>query len=184
MIDLDDIRAAARRLHGVAHRTPLITSRTLDELTGAHVFLKAENLQRAGALTFRGEFNPVASLPGLERQKRVATVSSGTHAQAIALASRLHDAPAPILTPPAAQALGVAARLADGPAVILTPAHAAAGKLAATRGSGAEVIRCDRSAEDRGALLAEPVEAGGFQALHPSGDPRVMAGEGTAGLEL
>jgi threonine dehydratase len=162
MIGLDDIRAAARRLHGVAHRTPLITSRTLDELTGAHVFLKAENLQRVGAFKFRGAFNAVASLPVQERQKGVATVSSGNHAQALALAARLHDVPA----------------------VILMPADAPAGKLAATRGYGAEVIPFDRYAEDRDALLAELVEARGLQAVHPYDDPRVMAGQGTAALEL
>jgi threo-3-hydroxy-L-aspartate ammonia-lyase len=162
MISLDDVRAAARRLHGVAHRTPVITSRTLDELTGAQVFLKAENLQRAGAFKFRGAFNAVASLPAEERRKGVATVSSGNHAQALALAARLHDVPA----------------------VILMPEDAPEGKLAATRGYGAEVIPFDRYAQDREDLLAELVEARGLQPVHPYDDPRVMAGQGTAALEL
>jgi threo-3-hydroxy-L-aspartate ammonia-lyase len=162
MIDLDDVRAAARRLHGVAHRTPVITSRTLDELTGAHVFLKAENLQRAGAFKFRGAFNAVASLPAEERRKGVATVSSGNHAQALALAARLHDVPA----------------------VILMPEDAPEGKLAATRGYGAEVIPFDRYDQDREELLAELVEERGLQPVHPYDDPRVMAGQGTAALEL
>ena len=162
MIELDDVRAAARRLHGVAHRTPVITSRTLDELTGAQVFLKAENLQRAGAFKFRGAFNAVASLPPEERRKGVATVSSGNHAQALALAARLHDVPA----------------------VILMPEDAPEGKLAATRGYGAEVIPFDRYVEDREDLLAELVEERGLQPVHPYDDPRVMAGQGTAALEL
>jgi len=162
MIDLDDIRAAARRLHGVAHRRPVNTSRTLDELTGAHVFLKAENLQRAGAFKFRGAFNAVASLPAEERRGGVATVSSGNHAQALALAARLHDVPA----------------------VILMPEDAPEAKLAATRGYGAEVIPFDRYAQDREALLAELVEARGLQPVHPYDDPGVMAGQGTAALEL
>jgi threonine dehydratase len=162
MIGLDDVRAATRRLHGVAHRTPVITSRTLDELTGAQVFLKAENLQRAGAFKFRGAYNAVASLPPEERRNGVATVSSGNHAQALALAARLHGVPA----------------------VILMPEDAPEGKLAATRGYGAEVIPFDRYAQDREELLAELVEARGLQPVHPYDDPRVMAGQGTAALEL
>jgi threo-3-hydroxy-L-aspartate ammonia-lyase len=162
MIGLDDVRAAARRLHGIAHRTPVITARTLDELTGAQVFLKAENLQRAGAFKFRGAFNAVASLPAEERRQGVATVSSGNHAQALALAARLHDVPA----------------------VILMPEDAPESKLAATRGYGAEVIPFDRYAQDREALLAELVEERGLQPVHPYDDPRVMAGQGTAALEL
>jgi threonine dehydratase len=162
MIGLDDVHAAARRLHGVAHRTPVITSRTLDDHTGAQVFVKAENLQRAGAFKFRGAFNAVASLPAEERRKGVATVSSGNHAQALALAARLHDVPA----------------------VILMPEDAPEGKLAATRGYGAEVIPFDRYAQDREDLLAELVEERGLQPVHPYDDPRVMAGQGTAALEL
>ncbi len=131
MIELADVQAAAGRLEGVAHRTPVITSRTLDELTGARVFLKAENLQRAGAFKFRGAFNAVAALPDAERRAGVATVSSGNHAQALALAARLHDVPA----------------------VILMPEDAPEGKRAATRGYGAEVIPFDRYAEDRDRLL-------------------------------
>ena len=88
MISLEDIHAAARRIAGVAHRTPVLTSRALDEATGAAVFLKAENLQRAGAFKFRGAYNTVASLSDEERARGVATVSSGNHAQAVALAAR------------------------------------------------------------------------------------------------
>ena len=99
MIDLDDVRRAARRIEGVAHRTPAITSRTLDERTGASVVLKPENLQRIGAFKFRGAYNTVASLDPAERAHGVVTASSGNHAQALALSAALHDVPATILMP-------------------------------------------------------------------------------------
>ncbi len=162
MISLDDVRAAARRIDGVAHRTPVLTSRALDEATGATVLLKAENLQRAGAFKFRGAYNAVASLSDEERGRGVATVSSGNHAQALALAARLHGTPA----------------------VILMPDDSPAGKLAATEGHGAEVIRFDRYAEDREQLLAALVAERGLVPVHPYDDERVMAGQGTAALEL
>ncbi len=162
MISLDDVRAAAGRLRGVAHRTPVLTSRALDEATGATVFLKAENLQRVGAFKFRGAYNAVASLTEPERASGVATVSSGNHAQALALAARLHDARA----------------------VILMPDDAPPGKLAATEGHGAEVIRFDRYGQDREALLAALVAERGLVPIHPYDDERVMAGQGTVALEL
>jgi threonine dehydratase len=162
MISLDDVRAAARRIDGVAHRTPVLTSRALDEATGATVLLKAENLQRVGAFKFRGAYNAVASLSDAERARGVATVSSGNHAQALALAARLHGIPA----------------------VILMPDDSPAGKLAATEGHGAEVIRFDRYAQDREELLAELVAERGLVPVHPYDDERVMAGQGTVALEL
>jgi threonine dehydratase len=162
MISLDDVRAAAARIDGLAHRTPVLTSRHLDELTGARVFLKAENLQRIGAFKFRGACNAVACLTAQERARGVATVSSGNHAQALALAARLHGAPA----------------------TILMPSDAPANKLAATRGLGAEVIEFDRYATDREALLAELVAERGLVPVHPYDDERVMAGQGTVALEL
>ena len=162
MISLDDVRAAAGRMRGVAHRTPVLTSRALDEATGATVFLKAENLQRVGAFKFRGAYNAVASLTDAERARGVATVSSGNHAQALALAAQLHDARA----------------------VILMPDDAPAGKLAATEGYGAEVIRFDRYGQDREALLAALVAERGLVPIHPYDDERVMAGQGTVALEL
>jgi threo-3-hydroxy-L-aspartate ammonia-lyase len=162
MISLDDVQAAARRIDGVAHRTPVLTSRALDEAAGATVFLKAENLQRAGAFKFRGAFNAVASLSDEERARGVATVSSGNHAQALSLAARLHGIPA----------------------VILMPDDAPAGKLAATEGHGAEVIRFDRYGQDREELLAELVAERGLVPVHPYDDERVMAGQGTVALEL
>lgn len=163
MISFDDVQAAARRIDGVAHRTPVITGRSLDEATGAgRVLLKAENLQRAGAFKFRGAYNAVASLAPEERRRGVATVSSGNHAQALSLAARLHEVPA----------------------VILMPDDAPAGKLAATRGYGAEVVPFDRYGQDREALLAALVEERGLIPVHPYDDYDVMAGQGTAALEL
>jgi threonine dehydratase len=163
VITLDDVQAAAGRLEGVAHRTPVLTGRLLDEATGAgRVLLKAENLQRAGAFKFRGAYNAVASLTREERARGVATVSSGNHAGALALAARLHEIPA----------------------VILMPDDAPAGKLAATAGYGAEIIGFDRYAQDREALLAALVEERGLVPVHPYDDPRVMAGQGTTALEL
>jgi len=162
MISLDDVRAAARRIDGVAHRTPVLTSRALDDATGATVLLKAENLQRGGAFKFRGAYNAVASLTGAERGRGVATVSSGNHAQALALAARLHGARA----------------------VILMPDDSPAGKLAATEVHGAEVIRFDRYGQDREELLAALVAERDLVPVHPYDDERVMAGQGTVALEL
>lgn len=162
MISLDDVRAAAARLRGVAHRTPVLTSRALDEATGATVLLKAENLQRIGAFKFRGAYNAVASLAEDERARGVATISSGNHAQALALAARLHGIPA----------------------TILMPEDAPPGKVAATASHGATIVRFDRYGQDREALLADLVAAGGQVPVHPYDDDRVMAGQGTVALEL
>jgi len=163
VITLDDVQQAAKRLDQVAHRTPVLTGRQLDEATNTQrVLLKAENLQRAGAFKFRGAYNAVASLEPQQRARGVATVSSGNHAQALSLAARLHEAPA----------------------VILMPEDAPPGKLAATRGYGAEVVLFDRYGEDREALLAALVEERGLVPIHPYDDERVMAGQGTATLEL
>jgi threonine dehydratase len=162
VITVDDVRAAAARIEGLAHRTPVLTSRALDEATGARVFLKAENLQRVGAFKFRGACNAVSLLSTEERERGVATVSSGNHAQALALAAQLH---------------GVKA-------TILMPDDAPAGKRAATRGYGAEVIGFDRYAVDREELLAELIAERGLVPIHPYDDPRIMAGQGTVALEL
>ena len=162
MIDLDDVRRAAARLEGVAHRTPRITSRTLDRRTGATVGLKPENLQRVGAFKFRGAYNAVSSLPAAERDRGVVAASSGNHAQALALAAALHGAPA----------------------TILMPQDAPASKVAATEGHGARIVRFDRYADDREALMAAWRERDGLTIVHPYDDERVMAGQGTAALEL
>ena len=159
MIDLDDVRRAAARLDGVAHRTPVVRSRTLDERTGAQVRLKPENLQRIGAFKFRGAYNAIAQL---ERVRGVVTASSGNHAQAVALSAALHDLPA----------------------TILMPEDAPASKAAATEGYGATIVRYDRYADDREALLRERAEQDGLTIVHPYDDERIMAGQGTAALEL
>jgi threo-3-hydroxy-L-aspartate ammonia-lyase len=159
VIDLDDVRRAAARLDGVAHRTPVITSRTLDARTGAQVRLKPENLQRIGAFKFRGAYNTVASL---DRPRGVVTASSGNHAQALALSAALHDLPA----------------------TILMPEDAPASKAAATEEYGARIVRFDRYSADREALMAELAEREGLEIVHPYDDERIMAGQGTATLEL
>lgn len=157
-IAIDDVRAAGERIAGLAHRTPLLRSRTLDGLVGAPVALKAENLQRAGAFKFRGACNAVAVL----RPDGVCSASSGNHAQALALAARKHGARA----------------------TILMPRDAPASKRAATEGYGAEVIEFDRYADDREALVRALAADRGLTLVHPYDDPLVMAGQGTVGLEL
>jgi threonine dehydratase len=159
VIDRADVEAAAARLDGVAHRTPVFTSRMLDERAGGRVFLKAENLQRGGAFKFRGAYNTIAQLPP---GTGVAAFSSGNHAQAVALAASL---------------LGVTA-------VILMPEDAPPTKLAATRGYGAEVVTYDRYTQDREALGRELAEERGLALVPPFDHPHVMAGQGTAALEL
>ena len=155
MIGPDDVRAAARLLDGVAHRTPVITSRTL----GEHVVLKPENLQRGGAFKFRGAYNKIASLP---KGSPVLAYSSGNHAQAVALSSRL---------------LG-------SPATILMPEDAPQSKLDATRAYGAEIVLYDRYTGDREAIAGELAAQNGAELVRPYDDPLIMAGAGTAALEL
>jgi threonine dehydratase len=158
-ISIDDVRAAATRLEGVAHRTPVLTSRTLDRRCGGRVFLKAENLQRVGAFKFRGAWNAVSALAP---PRGVVAASSGNHAQALALAAALHGTRA----------------------VILMPHDAPASKRAATEGYGAEVREFDRYTDDRDALAAAAAHELGLALVHPYDEPLVMAGQGTAGLEL
>jgi threonine dehydratase len=162
LITVADVEAAARRLDGVAHRTPVFTSRTLDALVGARVFVKAENLQRVGAFKFRGAYNKVSSLSADERARGVVAFSSGNHAQAVALAARL---------------LGVRA-------VILMPEDAPPAKLAATRAYGAEVVLFDRYTADREQLGRSLVAEQGLVLVPPFDDPLVIAGQGTTALEL
>jgi threonine dehydratase len=157
-ISLEDVQAAAARIAGRAHRTPVVRSRTLDTRVGAPVALKAENLQRAGAFKFRGACNAVQAL----RPAGVCSASSGNHAQALALAAREH---------------GVAA-------TILMPIDAPAAKRAATEGYGAEVVEFDRYVDDREALVRELAAERRLTLVHPYDEPLVMAGQGTVGLEL
>ena len=157
-----DVRAAAERLRGVAHRTPVVTSATLDERTGARVFLKAENLQRIGAFKFRGAYNTVAQLTPEQRRGGVVAFSSGNHAQGVALAAKL---------------LGV-------PATIVMPEDAPAAKLAATRGYGAEVVTYDRARMNRAELAASLADERGATLVPPYDHPHIIAGQGTVALEL
>lgn len=157
-----DVRAAAERLHGVAHRTPVLRSRTLDELVGAPVLLKCENLQRIGAFKFRGAYNAISRLTPAERSRGVVAHSSGNHAQAVALAARELGAKAVIVMPK------------DTPRL----------KLDATIGYGAEIVHYDRYTEDRDAISATLAEERGLIMIPPFDHPDVIAGQGTAALEL
>lgn len=162
MLTFNEVLAAAQRLRGIAHRTPVLTSRTLDDLTGARVLLKAENLQRMGAFKFRGGYNAVNVLTPAQRDQGVVAFSSGNHAQAVALAARLHGCKATIVMPH------------DAPAL----------KLAATRGYGAEVVIYDRYREDRAEIAQTLVRERGCALIPPYDHLPVMAGQGTAALEL
>ena len=162
MVTIDDVRAAAQRIHGVAHRTPVLTSRTLDQRVGAHTKLKGEHLQRTGSFKFRGAYNKIASIAPEERAKGVVAFSSGNHAQAVALAASLLGASATIVMP------------ADAPEL----------KLAATRGYGAEIVTYDRYSEDREQIGRGIAEERALTLVPPYDDPLVIAGQGTAGLEL
>jgi threo-3-hydroxy-L-aspartate ammonia-lyase len=162
ILSLDDVRAAAERLAGIAHRTPVLTSRTLDERTRATAFLKAECLQRGGAFKFRGAYNMISSLDPGERARGVVAFSSGNHAQAVSLAARL---------------LGTSA-------TILMPADTPVAKLDATGGYGAEVVTYDRYTEDREALGAALSQERGLVLVPPYEHPLIMAGQGTTALEL
>jgi threonine dehydratase len=158
----DDVGAAARRLQGVATRTPVFRSRELNQRVGAELFLKAEQFQRGGAFKFRGAYNAVSMLSERELARGVVASSSGNHAQA----------------------LSIAARLARTQATIFMPQDAPASKRAATEGYGARVIEFDRYRDDREAIVAELVERHGLTPVHPYNDPRIMAGAGTSTLEL
>src|ERR671939_863545 len=154
-----DVRAAAERVRGVAHRTPVLTSRTLDERCGGRVLLKAENLQRVGAFKFGGAYNAITALAP---ERGVATASSGNHPQAVAVAARLNGLQA----------------------VILMPKDAPPSKRAATEGYGAEVLEFDRYRDDRDQMARDLCHERGLTLVHPYDEPLVMAGQGTAGLAL
>ncbi len=157
----NSVRAAAERLRGVAHRTPVLTSRTLDEIAGGPVFLKCENFQRMGAFKFRGAYNRIVQLDLQARARGVVAFSSGNHAQGVALACSL---------------LGV-------PATIVMPSDAPASKTAATRDLGAEIVSYDRHKSHR-AEIAQNLCKGGATLVPPFDDPEIIAGAGTAALEL
>jgi threo-3-hydroxy-L-aspartate ammonia-lyase len=161
-VGLADVRDAAERIKGVVHRTPVLTSRTLDAATGAEVFLKAENMQRVGAFKFRGAYNAVSRLSPEQLSRGIAAFSSGNHAQAVALAAR---------------ELGSSA-------VIVMPEDTPASKLDAVRGYGAEIVFYDRYSEDREALGRQLAADRGLALIPPYEHPHVIAGQGTAALEL
>ncbi|WAZ25786.1 pyridoxal-phosphate dependent enzyme [Streptomyces cinnabarinus] len=161
-LTLDDVRDAATRLRGVAHRTPVLRSRTLDGLVGAEVFLKCENFQRVGAFKFRGAYNAASRLTPEQLARGIAAYSSGNHAQAVALAAR---------------ELGTTA-------VIVMPEDAPPSKRRATEGYGAEIVTYDRYTGDREAIAEALATERGLALIPPYEHPHVMAGQGTAALEL
>ena len=161
-VTLDDVRSAADQIKGVAHRTPVVTSRTLDAIVGARIFLKCENLQRIGAFKFRGAYNAVSRLSPEQLANGIAAYSSGNHAQAVALAAR---------------ELG-------STAVIVMPEDTPAAKLAAVAGYGAEIITYDRYTGNREAIGEALAAERGLTLIPPYEHPHVMAGQGTAALEL
>lgn len=158
----DDVTAAAARLEGHAHRTPVLQSTTANERWGAQFFFKCENFQRMGAFKFRGAFNALSRFDAAQRKGGVIAFSSGNHAQAIALS----------------------ARLLSMPAVIVMPKDAPAAKVAATKGYGAEVVMYDRFTEDREAVTKQLAQERGMTMIPPYDHPDVLSGQGTAVKEL
>ena len=157
-----DVESAARQIAGVAHETPVVTSRTVDARTGATVFFKCENLQRGGAFKFRGAYNALSRLDADARRRGVVTFSSGNHAQAIALAGQVLDIPRVIVMP------------TDAPAV----------KRRATEGYGGEVVQYNREREDREAIGRRLASERGLSLIPPYDHPHIIAGQGTAAREL
>jgi threo-3-hydroxy-L-aspartate ammonia-lyase len=158
----EDVLAAAGRIAGVAHRTPVLRSQIVDEMVGAHVFFKCENFQRAGVFKFRGAYNALAQLSERQRRAGVVTYSSGNHAQALSLAARLLDIPATIVMP------------LDAPSV----------KVAATAGYGGDIVRYDRYTQDYEEIAQGLVAERGLTVIPPVEHPHVVAGQGTAAREL
>jgi threonine dehydratase len=157
-----DVESAAREIAGVAHHTPVATSHSIDAQTGASVFFKCENLQRAGAFKFRGAYNALSRLSTADRRRGVVTFSSGNHAQAIALAGRILDIPRVIVMP------------SDAPDI----------KRAATAAYGGEIVLYDRDREDREAIGRRLADERGLTLVPPYDHPHIIAGQGTAALEL
>ena len=162
VIEFEDVERAAQRLAGVTHRTPVLTSRTLDEDVGARIHLKAECFQRGGAFKFRGAYNKISSLDEEALRRGVLAYSSGNHAQAVAIAAALHGSTA----------------------TIVMPEDAPTAKLDATRGYGAEMVTYDRWSENREEIGARLATERGLELVKPYDDPLVMAGQGTVALEL
>jgi threonine dehydratase len=161
-VNFKAVREAARRLEGQAHVTPVLTSRTLDRRVGAAVYLKCENFQRTGAFKFRGAYNAISCLSPEARRRGVVPFSSGNHGQAVALVGRLLGAPVTVVMPD------------DAPAI----------KRAATEGYGARVVTYDLQQTTREAVARDLQASGGFTVIPPFDHPDVIAGQGTAALEL
>jgi len=161
-VTLDDVRAAAARIEGAAHLTPLVSSRTLDDIAGTQVVCKAECFQRVGAFKFRGAYSMLSALEPEQRARGVIAYSSGNHAQAVALAAQLTGAPATVVMP------------TDAPAL----------KRAATEGYGARVVTYDRATEDREQIARGLAEEQGLTIVPPYEHPLIIAGQGTVALEL
>ncbi|SBV97675.1 Serine racemase [uncultured delta proteobacterium] len=161
-ISYDDIVAAHERIRYVAHRTPVFTSTTANELAGAELFFKCDNFQRMGAFKFRGAYNALSQFSPEQRKRGVVAFSSGNHAQAVALS----------------------AKLLRIPATIIMPEDAPAAKVAATKGYGAEVVFYNRYTQDRLAIGKKMAEERGVTLIPPYDHPHVMAGQGTAAKEL
>jgi len=161
-VTFSDIEAAAKRLEGIAHRTPVMTSRTADAKADGKLFFKSENLQRGGAFKFRGAYNAIAMLTEEQRRHGVIAYSSGNHAQAVALAGRLQS----VAT------------------TIVMPKDAPAAKVSATREYGGEIIFYDRYTESREEICAALAAERGLSVIPPYDNPRVIAGQGTAAREL
>ncbi|MHA1134892.1 MAG: threonine ammonia-lyase [Candidatus Thorarchaeota archaeon] len=162
MMELSDVRQAYDRIKDKVVKTPVMTSTTIDGMTGCQVYFKCENFQRVGAFKFRGAINTVSQLTEAERQKGVIAHSSGNHAQALALAARM---------------LGIKA-------TIVMPNNSPKVKVVATRGYGAEIVFCENSTESRARVADELVEKHGYTLVHPYNDHRIIAGAGTSALEL
>ncbi len=161
-MNIDMIRAAARRLEGHARRTPLLNSSFIDDIAGRRIWIKPECLQHTGSFKFRGGWSALSAMDAATRSKGVIAFSSGNHAQGVALAARMHDAPAVIIMP------------ADSPAL----------KIANTRAYGAEVVLYDRENEDRDEIGARLSAERGLTLIKPFDEPEVIAGQGTCGLEI
>ncbi len=162
MVDLSDVEAALERVKDAVVRTPVMTSTTIDGLTGSRVFFKCENFQRVGAFKFRGAYNAVSMLTEDEKAKGVITHSSGNHAQALALASSKQDVKCTVVMP------------SSSPAV----------KMEATRGYGAEVVVCEPTLASRESTAGALIEKHGYTLVHPYDNPNIIAGAGTAAYEL
>ena len=161
-VTFSDVQSAAARLRGQAHRTPVVTSRTFDQIAGCQVFFKCENLQRGGAFKFRGAYNALSQLTPEQHARGVVAFSSGNHAQGLALAARLLSIPATVVMP------------SDAPKL----------KVEATRGYGAEVVFYDRLTGDREAIARQLASERGLTVIPPFDHPHIIAGQGTAALEL